>query len=370
MLRRIGALVALVSLILSGAAVLPGAIEAWIWLDAARDPVRLVDLRLDRELTVDRASSDIGAALAADDPDLAASHLALADARGISVDPALRARVDAASEVPWTDSAGAFLRGAVVGDDLSLAGLAGATAGDLVGIGDVRDLSREGAAWLRGDDPDELMVGLAVVGLAVTGATWGSAGALAPVRAGVTAVKTAKRIGRLSAPLAATVSRLAGKVLDGPGARRALDAALRLDLPAARIAAREGLSSVAGRELVRFAADGGTIARRAGVRTLDESLALARSPAEIAGMAKLAERHGDGTRAVLRMFGRGAVTLIRAILELLGWIYAAAAWFLSLAFAAAAFGRWLARATRRSPARTSAPPGTVPGRGDWFVRTA
>ncbi len=43
-------------------------------------------------------------------------------------------------------------RGAVVGDVGGITGLAGAFAGDMVGIGDVRDLTREGWRAARGEE--------------------------------------------------------------------------------------------------------------------------------------------------------------------------------------------------------------------------
>lgn len=89
------------------------------------------------------------------------------------------------------------------------------------------------------------------------------------------------------------------------------------------------------------------IGGKAGVRAADEVLALAHSPAEVARAARLADRFGPATRATVKLLGRGAIVLTKVLTELVGWIFAALGWAFAAASAAAAFGRWLARATRR-----------------------
>ena len=68
--------------------------------------------------------------------------------------------------------------------------------GDLFVFGDIRDVVREGKHLAMGEDTDRLILGLATAGLAVTAATYASAGGAAPVRAGLTLVKDARKVGR------------------------------------------------------------------------------------------------------------------------------------------------------------------------------
>src|SRR5262249_25314062 len=63
-------------------------------------------------------------------------------------------------------------RGLVAGEAEDVSGLAGTAVGDLFVLGDVRDALREGTRLATGRDGDELVLGLACVGLA------GAAGAL------------------------------------------------------------------------------------------------------------------------------------------------------------------------------------------------
>src|SRR5690606_21829469 len=73
-------------------------------------------------------------------------------------------------------------------------GIGCAVLSDLVVFGDVRDLARQGAAWLRGEETDEVLVALSAAGIALT---------FTPqVGAGNDLLKAARRAGCLSEPMA------------------------------------------------------------------------------------------------------------------------------------------------------------------------
>ncbi|MEJ1161622.1 hypothetical protein [Prosthecomicrobium sp. N25] len=354
-MRTIVAMAAVVlSLWASGRAILPAALEARAWWAAADDPVALARRELAEAATPERLSEGARAALAAGDLDLARSFSALAAQTGVRLDPAVASALAASEANESWDSAKAFARGAVVGDGEGLAGLAGAFAADLVGIGDLRDLGREGWRAARGEAVDEIVVGLSAAGLAVTGATWALAGSPAPVRAGLTLVKGARKAGRLSAPLAASLGRSLGEAVDGAALRRVLAAAGSLDVAAARRAAAEAVRADRLGPLVTLGEDTAWLYRRAGAGAVQDALVLVRSADEMGRVARLGEAFGAGTRAVLKLVGRRALVLARSLAVLAGWMLAAIGWAWSAAAAAAAFGRWLARATPPRPRRVRA----------------
>src|ERR1700676_5809340 len=90
-----------------------------------------------------------------------------------------------------------FASGLVTGNADDAASLSGTVAGDLFVFGDIRDVVREGKHLAMGEDTDRLVLGLATAGLVVTAATYISIGGVAPVRAGLTMVKDARKVGRL-----------------------------------------------------------------------------------------------------------------------------------------------------------------------------
>jgi hypothetical protein len=314
---------------------------------AKGDPVAQSDILLARTVDAPTLAAQIDTALAAGDPDLADSFVALADRQRVTVDPARRAAVAAANQASIAGSGATFLRGAVMGDAEGAAGLAGAFAGDLVGIGDVRDLGREGWRMLQGEEPDRLIMGLAAAGLAVTAATFVSAGETAPVRGGLTVIKALRRSGRLTAGMTAALGRLLRAGVDGARLEAGAKAFARLDLAEGRRALAEAVRPGALAPLAAVGRDGATLIRRAGTRGLDEAMSLARSPKELGRAARLSETMGRATRATLKILGRSALILADGIAVLASWLFAAAFYLLAIAIMAARFGRRLARATRR-----------------------
>ena len=164
-------------------------------------------------------------ALAADDADLAQSFLELARERDVPVDAALAEKVEQ-GERRRRDRpalAGELPRGLVTGEPDDLVGFAGTALGDLFVFGDIRDAVREGTRLASGQEVDELILGLACVGLAVTAGTYATVGAAAPARVGLTVVKAARKTGRigrrdggLDQALAARGRRLARARADDP----------------------------------------------------------------------------------------------------------------------------------------------------------
>src|SRR5260221_3883137 len=165
----------------------PRAFEAQFLLAAQDDPAALADHAVARAFNADAAAREIDAALAADDADLAMSFLDLARELNLPIDAALAEKVERANATIATAARtlGSFARGLVVGEAADISGLAGTAVGDLFVLGDVRDALREGTRLAAGRDGDELVLGLACVGLAGTGGTPPRGGAGPPPRGGL-----------------------------------------------------------------------------------------------------------------------------------------------------------------------------------------
>ncbi|MFN5715339.1 MAG: hypothetical protein ACK463_12345, partial [Bradyrhizobium sp.] len=185
-----------------GAAIWPHARDAGALLSARDDPADLADLRVNSVLRNNPGliSDHIEAALATGDADLAASFVALAGEKNIALSAELTKRVDdaRAEQSSTTHFAKGFATGLVTGNADDVASLSGTVAGDLFVFGDVRDVVREGKHLVMGEDTDQLVLGLAAAGLAVTAATYVSVGGAGPLRAGLTLVKDTRKAGRLS----------------------------------------------------------------------------------------------------------------------------------------------------------------------------
>jgi len=330
--------------------VVPRGGDAARLLAAAEDPVRLTDMALDRSFDAKVAAREIEAALAAGDGELAQSFLELADERRLAVAPALRQRVERANAPVAVagQAVGKFAEGFVVGSPDDLAGLAGTLAGDLLIYGDVRDIVRESANWVRGEEADELILGLACVGLAVTAGTYASLGAGAPARAGVSLVKAAAKTGRMSAKLTSSLIRPLRSAVDMGALRAALGPGALLQPAVAVRGVRSAVKVEKAGGVTQVLADVGRINGKAGTRAALDGLKLADSPKDVAKLARLADAKGGKTRAVLKLLGRGAIALTVGMFQLASWIFWA---LLNLALLVAAIKRATERMAERAIAR-------------------
>ena len=201
---------------LVGLLTVPAGFEAQTLVSLQDDPPALADHMLDLSFDAPVAKREIEAALGAGDADLAASFLDLARDRNVAVDPGLADRVEAAKVAAASagHAVGSFAHGLVTGEPADMAGLAGTAVGDLFVFGDIRDAVREGTRLATGQPADELILGLAGVGIAITAGTYATVGVGAPVRLGLSIAKAARATGRMSAHMAEWVGRSLREVLD------------------------------------------------------------------------------------------------------------------------------------------------------------
>ena len=232
---------------------------------------------------------------------------------------------DAVAEANSTSHfAKGFASGLVTGNADDVASMSGTVAGDLFVFGDISDVVREGKHLAMGEDTDRLVLGLAAAGLAVTAATYVSVGGAAPVRAGLTLVKDARKVGRLGEGLTRWAGRSARDLVDAPMLENAVASGSVLR-PAADRAMRSRRRFIPSRPraLVRLAKDVGRVGEKAGTRGALDTLRIAEGPKDVARAARLAESKGGQTRAILKMLGRGALLLAAGAFDLTLWVFGA-----------------------------------------------
>ncbi|MGA7064786.1 MAG: hypothetical protein WB048_00425 [Pseudolabrys sp.] len=306
----------------------PRAVDSVYGLD---DPSRIANRALDDKFDAAVAGREIEAALAANDAELAQSFVDLAGTRNVPLDPALQEKVKSATAEAATTrhKAQSFARGLITGEPDDMAALAGTAVGDLFVFGDIRDALREGKRLASGEQADELVLGLACVGIAITAGTYLTFGAAAPARAGLTLVKVARKTGSLGAELAGNIGRMVRQA-GFTGASPVL--AVR--------AARDAVKVERAGGLLHLARDVGRVERAAGGRAAFDGLKVAKEPADVTRVAKLAEKEGSRTRAILKLAGRGAITLTALAFD-------ASVWLIGALFAVFGFVSALKNATER-----------------------
>jgi hypothetical protein len=305
----------------------PHARDAGAVLAAQDDPVELSDLQLNSVLRDNQEviAENIEAALAANDADLANSFVDLARSKNISLNEDLSRRVaDAvAEESSSSHFAKRFATGLVTGNADDVASLSGTVAGDLFVFGDIRDVVREGKHLAMGEDTDRLVLGLATAGLVVTAATYVSIGGVAPLRAGLTLVKDARKVGRLGEGLTEWAGRSARGMIDAPMLQNAVASGSVMRPRQTMTAIRAAFHAEKAGGLVRLAKDVGRVGEKAGTRAALDTLRIAEGPKDIARAAQLAESRGGQTRAILKVLGRGALLLAAGAFNLTLWVFGA-----------------------------------------------
>jgi hypothetical protein len=301
----------------------PLAMEARSLLASQDDPVAIADRGLATSFDQTVAVREIEAALAANDADLASSFLELVRDRNVAVPAELAGRVDAAVERANSTMAHveSFARGLVTGEPEDMTGLAGTALGDLFVFGDIRDAARECSRYLSGQPVDELVLGLSVVGLGITAGTYASMGAATPARIGLSAAKAARRTGKMAAGMADWIGRSLREIVDWSALKRAGSS---ITDPAAAVrAARQVVKAEKADGLMKLASDVGQVQAKAGTKAALDGLKLAQGPGDMARIAKLAEKKGGKTRAILKTLGRGAFLMTLATFNLAAWILGA-----------------------------------------------
>src|SRR4029079_4246498 len=290
---------------------------------------RIADRALDGAFDAATAQREIEAAFAAEDVELAQSGIDLARARHLTIEPALAEKVAAATAEASTTRARAksFARGLVTGEPQDMASFAGTTLGDLFIFGDIRDALREGTRYVRGQPVDQLMLGLAATGIAVTAGTYATFGAATPARAGLTLVKAARKTGRLGAEFTESLGRRVRQT----------------GFPATGVA-RETAKVGRSAGLLHLVRDVGRVEKAAGGRATMDALKIDKEPSDITRVAKLAEKEGSRTRAILKVAGRSAIILA-------GLAFDASLWLLGALFAVLGFVSALKSAAERATLR-------------------
>lgn len=314
------------------ALLMPRAHTAAAILMAQDDPAQLSDIRVESALPegseAGRQSAiarQIRQALDADDPELADSFVSLAQGKDIGVAPDMQERVRTALAAHNSTQAvaGRFVHGLVTGEGDDGASLSGTLAGDLFVLGDVRDVVREGKRLAMGEDADRLVLGLASVGIAVTAATYVSVAGAAPLRAGLTLVKDARKVGRLGAGLTEWTGRAVRNAVDTPALTQAVQHA-SFTRPAQSVGAlKAAFKAEKAGALVRLAKDTGRVSEKIGTRGTLDVLRIADGPQDVARAARLAESKGKETRAIIKLIGRGALLLATGAFNLAWWVFAA-----------------------------------------------
>jgi hypothetical protein len=136
-------------------------------------------------------------------------------------------------------------------------------------------------------------------------------------------VKDARKVGRLSEGLVEWTGRSARDVVDAPALEEAVANSSVLQPGKSVSAIKAAFRADKAGALVRLAKDVGRVTEKAGTRGALDTLKVAEGPEDVARAARLAEKQGGKTRAILKLLGRGALLLVGGTFDLALWLFGA-----------------------------------------------
>jgi hypothetical protein len=237
-----------------------------------------------------------------------------------------------------------FGTGFVTGEGDSTAGLAGAVTSDLTVIGDVRDIATEGGKWLAGEDYNELIVGLSMIGIAATGLTVATGGGGIVVKAGVSIMKAAKRAGRLTKEFGEVLLRMTRDAVNMPALREALRATDLNDLARTQRVLTDYARGIRGAEIFPVLNRIGDMNKAVGPAETIRIMKFVKNGENLEDVALMTERFGTKTRGIIELTGKASLrafkTAFRAIEFVAKYVIWLALWLAGL------FGMALMRGVR------------------------
>jgi hypothetical protein len=297
------------------------------------DPEEAIAREIDEKVTAPAIEAKIEAALARNDIDEAAMYAELATQfqRPIRTDLVEKIKAETAAAPTAQRNAMEFGAGFFKGEGTTVAGLAGAVSSDLTVVGDLRDIVHEGGLMIAGQPYSEIILGLATVGVAATGATIATGGGALPAKLGISALKVAKKAGTLTIGLGDALGRALRQSVDFGELGGVLRAAATMDSAAVRDAAAKTVRRVSDGDLARMVGDARHLGEIAGPGETVRLMKYANSTDELSELATMSTRFGRTTRGVVELTGRASLrafkTGVRVLSVILENLYAFIVWF-------------------------------------------
>ncbi|WP_226779313.1 hypothetical protein [Oceaniglobus trochenteri] len=176
---------------------------------------------------------------------------------------------------------------------------------EITPLGDLNALRRAAADYGAGDPVDRLDLGLALAGLAATGAIVVTAGGSAGIKAGATVLRLARRAGALTPGLSRVLTRNADVLRDAG----AIPGWLAGRVPLEQVADTAKLT-----RLSLIAGDLGTVARQTSPADTVVLLRHVDSAEDAARLARLSRVQGGQSRATIHILGKSRA--FRALVRL------------------------------------------------------
>lgn len=215
---------------------------------------------------------------------------------------------------------GNFFEGFITGEGSDNAAFAGAVTSDLTVIGDIRDIGGEGSKLVAGEEYSEIVLGLSVVGLAVTAGTVASAGGGLPARVGVSLLKVAKKAGTMTKSFTRELGQLVSRAVDFPALRRTLSDVSLANPNATRRAIGTYADNVKGAELFPVLARMDDMRTAVGPAESVRLMKYVKNTRDLDNVADMSKTLGVKTRGIIELTGKTSLRGFKGAINILRWM--------------------------------------------------
>jgi hypothetical protein len=204
-----------------------------------------------------------------------------------------------------------FSTGFLTGKGNDGSGIAGAMTSDFTVIGDARDLYQQYQIHNKGEEVNQLIVGLAGVGVGLTAVTYGTAGSTSIVKAGTSTLKLAAKTGRITKSFSKELVRVSSKVFDWRLFKQSVKQSNKLsDIP--RVA-RKSFHPSAIMPLQRMAKNIDNIRLNTSLSDTLHLLRYVENSDDLRRLEKFTLKHKQLSKGILKITGRGALRTVRIL---------------------------------------------------------
>ena len=320
---------------------------ARIWVERQTDRIAAeLDRQIARYADSGTVAARVRSHLAADPRNWLALEALLdeADRAGIALPPELLAEVEAArsAETGWIARTGRCLGCTWNPERCSFDRVMLCRAPvEMTPLGDIDGVTRQGVRYLRGQEVDEVVLVLSLVGLSATALVVVTGGSAASVKTGSSLVKLARKTGAMPAWMARTLSDAARRGVDWSGLRR--------------VRAGDDLAALSDRAVLRPAVEAveasGRIVTAAGMAAGLYLVSKTADARDLARLARVSDAMGDRTIGTFEMLGksrllRAGIRLSDEVMDLAVALFSALAALIGLGLSGASGG--LLRGARRA----------------------
>ncbi len=197
----------------------------------------------------------------------------------------------------------AFWEGFVSGKGKDMAGLTGSVVSDFTLVGDLRDIYHEGSRYAQGEAYDRLVLGISLVGVALSASTLLSVGATAPLKTATSLLKGAYKSGKITKGFAKVLDKKVAKSVDY-GALKAIDFHSIEGVKGSLKQLRSSIDPVPMRQLLTQL---GRLKKNTSTGDTIALLKYVENEKDLSKVVKLSRKYGKETRGVLKVLGKAAL---------------------------------------------------------------